>query len=256
MLYKIAAKKKKRKVGTFDALATAAGTTMVGGTASGLAAHGLLAISPKEELSEKEIDQLYRSIGGKKKLSVQNTVFGLAFGRGEEDLKNKLVVIREATLDGNAGYIPRHFSGADYDAIIVPTETNRAMVSHEMGHSLSPFTNSKAGFAVYAASKGLGFLSPLVAAKRLNDAYNRGASKEEIEKIKMQNNIGAFLTFSPVIGEETYANFKALQALRRTGHLNARNILPVVASELSYLSVPMLTPLTHKAIDWIHQDKH
>lgn len=246
-------KRKNRKKLTALTGLGAVGAGMLAQSVPGLAMGPVTKHIQKEPLSQEEIKNLYKAVGGKDKLRFGSAI-PLPKGailkmrpfirKGKEDEK-----VLHVYLADNASASISHYDPRDH-SVVSSTHAPRGVLAHEFGHSTSPFIKSKLGLGMYGVAK----MTPLpiagIAATRLIRAYNRGASKEEINKIKKQDDIAAFAGSLPILAEETRANLKALQALKRTGHLNAKEVLPAALSELAYLGLPAMTPITHKVIDW------
>jgi len=242
LLYKIAEKKKKND-GSIRGKAAAEGITagLLAATAQGALANRIVKgdhLNGDKELSQDDIKKLYESVGGKKELNFEPSLFN-------ENGNNK-VSIHYDSPDSP------HFMPLSKE-IHIGKRTAPAVVAHEMGHSTSKVVNTTPGALAYSAGMYSAALTPLVGGYRLSKAYHTGKSKKERDKIKRQDDVAALALSSPVLYEESRANLKALQALKRIGKLNLKEATPVIVSEGSYLSLPALTLLSHKLVDWKHK---
>lgn len=240
-------KKKNNRHSVRDVLSTSIGTGIVGLSAE-KAVRGLVN-AKTNNLTHKNIKDMYKKIGGKHNLIIFSGQKDRSFKAGKDDM----IMFRD--INNPIGSFYGHLGKNKF----IRTSENApiGVVAHEMGHSMSKFLNHKYGEPIYKVSKSSTALMPLASAYRLSKAYEKGLSKKERDKIKTQDDIASAVTAAPMLGEETFANVKALQALSRTEGINKRNILPVLGSELSYLTASMSTPIGHKIVDFLHRnDKH
>ena len=244
MLYKIASKKKK-KVGAGDVVVGLAAPSIVSGVATTGITKGMMHVAKNHPtLTEDRIKEIYKHVGGKKTLQFH-------LWQDVKDPHNTLKVDTFAHSPLHSAYFNKHIPGYldRTPKILISKNTPESVVAHELGHSTSPFINNKLGLRTYLGSKLLGMATPSVTGIRYAVARARGEDKKTLDKIKTQNDIAAAITSLPMVGEETRANLVALRAMKRMGQLNRKTILPIALSELSYLSVPAATPLSHKLID-------
>ena len=251
MLYKIA-RKKKRKAGVGDVgIGLGAPFIASGITATGVT-KGMQYVSKNQAMLTKDrIKEIYKHVGGKKRLQFNHLW-------AETKDPNVLKVDTFALSPLRSAYVNKHIPGYPDSAprIIISRHSPESIVAHEMGHSTSPFINNKLGLRTYLGSKLLGMTAPSATGIRYAVARARGEDKKTLDKIKTQNDIAAAVASLPMVGEETRANLVALRTMKRMGQLNKKTILPLAFSELSYLGVPAITPLSHKLIDTYYNWKN
>ena len=253
MIYKLASKKKK-KGNMYEAAAVGALAPIAAGTGITHGAHAGFEYVDKHlsgqepELTNDRINEIYKHVGGDRKLVHLNGEVN-----ANDLTENPLFVMKGADKTSRSAYTTLNMkignTKASFPSLHISSNSPESIVAHEMGHSTSKFVNSKAGRAMY----GIGLkAAPVVgvgSGVRYAQARARGASKKELDKIKKQDDIAAVATSLPVVGEETRANLVALRAMKRMGQLNKRNLIPLLASEASYLSLPAMTPIGHKLVD-------
>ena len=247
MSYKLISKKKKHKL-LNDAESAAVGlaTPFVSGAIIDKTIGTLSKkfIKGDHELSNEDISNIYKHVGGKKKLH---------FGSMFSDINDENVL----KLDPSAS---KPYMASSYNdnignytdkspAVYFSRNAPESVVANQMAQITSPTLKNSNLLTTYSVSRLLGAAIPGLAGVRYATARSRGADKKTLDKIKKQDDIAAVATSLPGIAESTRNNLMALKAVKKMGKLNKRNVIPLALSELTYLSAPTLTPLTHKLID-------
>ena len=131
-------------------------------------------------------------------------------------------------------YIPKEFSPFDKNVIMAPE--NHPILLHEMSHAESLGDGKKA----LQKLKILGYAGGRLVGIPLGFAlgyYSKDLKKEDKKYKDWQGRALTALAVSPVLYEETKANIRALNRLRKMKKLNSKTILPLIGSELTYLSL-------------------
>ena len=145
MLYKIARKKTKRTPNIDDVTVGLGVPNVVLGASSVGIIKGLKHASKNHPtLTTNHIKSIYRHVGGKKKLQ---------FDHLWKEVKdpNTLKVDMFAYSPLRSAYYNKHVPGYKDKTprVFFSKNTPDSIVAHEMGHSTSPFLNSKLGFRTY-----------------------------------------------------------------------------------------------------------
>ena len=248
MLCKIARKKKKKHTLLDDSEAAAVGFAIP--AAADLTSNkGIELLSRKvikgdHPLSNKEIADIYKHVGGKKRIH---------FGSISDKIRNKniLKIDTSGTKPHEAfSYTDMFGSYSDKSpAILVSKNAPESVIANQMAQIESPVLKNKLLRNLHSLSGAFGMAMPGVAGVRYATARAHGEDKKTLDEIKKEDNIAAGILSLPTVVEATRNNLIALKAVKRMGKLNKRNVIPLALSELSYLATPALTPLTHKLID-------
>jgi len=133
-------------------------------------------------------------------------------------------------IDAGGAPLGRKSGGKRY---VSSPHDNAAITAHELAHSSSKFVNHKAGAVAYGLST-LGTAGALPIA-----AMIQGARGEDLTKTEAAGMLGVS---APMLYEESRANIKAFQALRKMKHRDGllRASLPLIGSQLSYTGMAAL----------------